>query len=56
MAVMPGVLMGTGAACSAIGPNGQAGATGLTVAIPVVTDRDGSGVESVLKGMRNTVG
>ena len=45
----PGAVIedGTGAACSAVGPNGQAAATGLTVAIPVVTSRDGSGVESI---------
>jgi hypothetical protein len=39
---------GSGTACSAIGPNGQAAPTGLTVAIPVVDSRDGSGVESIL--------
>ena len=37
----------SGAACSAVGPNGQAAATGLTVAIPLVEARDGSGVETI---------
>lgn len=41
----PGALMGdlSGAPCSAVGPNGQAGATGLTVGIPLVTSRGGGG-------------
>lgn len=38
---------GSGAACSAIGPNGQAAPTGLTVGIPFVNGRDGNGVESI---------
>lgn len=38
---------GSGAACSAIGPNGQAAPTGLTVGIPLVNARDGNGVESI---------
>jgi len=38
---------GSGAACSAMGPNGQAAPTGLTVGIPFVNSRDGSGVESI---------
>lgn len=37
----------SGLACSAIGANGQAAATGLTVAIPLVEARDGSGIESI---------
>ena len=37
----------SGAACSAIGPNGQAAPTGLTVGIPLVDTRDGAGVESI---------
>ena len=37
----------SGAACSAIGPNGQAAPTGLTVGIPLVDARDGAGVESI---------
>lgn len=37
----------SGAACSAIGPNGQAAATGVTVAIPLVEARDGSGIETI---------
>jgi hypothetical protein len=36
-----------GAACSAIGPNGQASPTGLTVGIPLVESRDASGVEAI---------
>lgn len=45
----PGALLvdGTGTACSAVGPNGAAGATNLTVGIPLVTDRDPSGAESI---------
>ena len=38
---------GSGAACSAIGPNGQAAPTGLTVAIPLVESRDGNGAETI---------
>ena len=38
---------GSGTACSAVGPNGQAAATGLTVGIPLVTARDPSGAESI---------
>ena len=38
---------GRGVACSAIGPNGQASATGLTVGIPVVDARDANGTESI---------
>jgi TadE-like protein len=37
----------SGAACSAVGPNGQAGPTGLTVGIPLIESRDGSGVEAI---------
>ena len=37
----------SGAACSAIGPNGQAAPTGLTVGIPLIDTRDGAGVESI---------
>lgn len=45
----PGALMGdvSGAPCSAIGPNGQAGATGLTVGIPLISSRGGDGVETI---------
>lgn len=41
----PGALLGdnTGAACSAVGPNGQAAATGFTVGIPLVDSRNGTG-------------
>jgi hypothetical protein len=35
------------AACSAIGPNGPAAPTGLTVAIPLVNARDAGGVETI---------
>ena len=44
-----GALMSdsSGTACSAIGPNGQAAATGLTVGIPLVETRDASGGESI---------
>ena len=38
---------GSGLACSAIGPNGQASATGLTVGIPFVDARDANGAESI---------
>ena len=38
---------GSGVACSAIGPNGQASATGLTVGIPFVDARDANGAESI---------
>lgn len=38
---------GSGSTCSAIGPNGQAAPTGLTVGIPLVNARDGSGVETI---------
>ena len=38
---------GNGMACSAVGPNGQAAPTGLTVGIPLVDSRDPSGVESI---------
>ncbi|MDO8793207.1 MAG: pilus assembly protein [Vicinamibacterales bacterium] len=37
----------SGTACSAIGPNEQAAATGLTVGIPLVEARDANGVESI---------
>jgi len=37
----------SGNACSAVGPNGQAAATGLTVGIPLVTERDPSGTETI---------
>ncbi len=37
----------SGAACSAIGPNGQAAPTGLTVGIPLVESRDAAGVEAI---------
>jgi hypothetical protein len=37
----------TGAACSAIGPGGQAAPTGLTVGIPLVESRDAAGVEAI---------
>ena len=45
----PGALLtdSSGAPCSAIGPNGQAAATGLTVGIPLVTSRGGGGVENI---------
>lgn len=45
----PGALVGdaVGAPCSAVGVNGQAAVTGLTVAIPVVTARNDAGVESI---------
>lgn len=45
----PGALLSdnTNAPCSAIGPNGQAAATGLTVGIPLVQERDASGVETI---------
>ncbi len=45
----PGALVSDDAdvACSAVGPNGAASATGLTVAIPLVTQRDASGTETV---------
>jgi hypothetical protein len=36
-----------GAACSAIGPNGQAAPTGLTVGIPLVNERGAGGAESI---------
>jgi hypothetical protein len=38
---------GSGLACSAVGPNGQAAATGLTVGIPLIDGRDSSGAESI---------
>ncbi len=38
---------GSGAGCSAVGPNGPAAPTGLTVAIPMVNERDAVGVESI---------
>jgi hypothetical protein len=38
---------GGGAACRAIGPNGQAAATGLTVGIPLVESRGADGAESI---------
>ena len=41
------LIDGTGAACSAIGPNGQASPTGLTVGIPLVNARSSDGVESI---------
>ena len=37
----------TGAPCSAVGPSGQAAPTGLTIGIPLVNSRDGSGVETI---------
>jgi len=37
----------TGAQCSAVGPAGQAAATGFTVGIPLVESRDANGVESI---------
>lgn len=45
----PGALLSdaTGEACSAIGPNGQAGATYLTVGIPLVENRGPSGSETI---------
>jgi hypothetical protein len=45
----PGALLtdGSGEACSAIGPSGQAGPTGLTVGIPFVDSRGGGGAESI---------
>ena len=44
-----GALLGdnSGDACSAVGPNGQAAPTGLTVGIPLVDSRGGGGVESI---------
>ena len=44
-----GALLSDGGAvgCSAVGPNGQADPTGLTVGIPLVDSRDASGVESI---------
>jgi hypothetical protein len=36
-----------GAACSAIGPNGQAAPTGVTVGIPLIESRDAGGVEAI---------
>jgi hypothetical protein len=41
------VMDGGGAACVAVGPNGQAAPTGLTVAIPLVESRDPSGAETI---------
>src|SRR5439155_23305093 len=38
---------GSGVACSAMGPNGQASPTGLTVGIPLVDSRTGDGFESI---------
>ena len=38
---------GSGAACSAIGPNGQAAPTGLTVAIPLIESREANGAETI---------
>lgn len=45
----PGALLadGAGEQCSAIGPNGQAAATGLTVGIPVIDSRQQNGIESI---------
>ncbi len=37
----------SGAACSAMGPNGQAAPTGLTVGIPLVEARDPGGAETI---------
>ncbi len=37
----------SGNACSAVGPNGQADPTGLTVGIPLVNERDPNGIESI---------
>jgi hypothetical protein len=44
-----GALMAdeTGAACSAMGPNGHASPTGLTVGIPLVEQRDPGGAETI---------
>jgi hypothetical protein len=44
-----GALMAdeTGGACSAMGPNGQASPTGLTVGIPLVEPRDPGGAETI---------
>lgn len=46
----PGALLGdnSGASCSAIGPNGQAAATGYTVGIPMVTSRGANGAETII--------
>jgi len=42
----------SGAACSAIGPNGQASPTGLTVGIPLIEGRDPTGAETIrLRGI-----
>ncbi len=45
----PGALLGdaTAAACSAVGPNGAAAPTGLTVGIPLVSPQDLNGMEAV---------
>lgn len=45
----PGALLSadTSASCAAIGPNGQAAATGLIVGIPLVEARDASGAETI---------
>jgi hypothetical protein len=45
----PGALLGdpVGLPCSAVGPSGTAGPTGLTVGIPFVDSRSGSGAESI---------
>ena len=37
----------SGNACSAVGPNGQADATGLTVGIPLVNERNTNGAETI---------
>lgn len=46
----PGALLGdtSSRACSAIGPNGQAAATGYTVGIPMVTSRAAGGAETIV--------
>lgn len=45
----PGALLAdaSGGACSAVGPNGVANATGLTVGIPLVAARDETGAETI---------
>jgi len=45
----PGALLsdGSGTGCSAVGPDGAASPTGLTVGIPLVVSRDGAGTETI---------
>ena len=45
----PGALLAddNGGVCSAVGPNGQAAATGFTVGIPLVESRGGTGAETI---------